>query len=160
MDTSNGILLCQDCHRCFDSNLVCIDPETQKLLISDALLDGDKEKKWVKLLGRAVRSGGGTWPSHELLQFRVDAVNAAKNTRNEKRGKSPFPCSLCGRSYKSKNRLEKHRQSCTSVNPPISTFTTPSKGTDNGGECEYDGVDDNDVEADVKTELQKKMGPG
>jgi predicted restriction endonuclease len=51
--TANGILLCRYCHKCFDANLVCIDAETGKLQIAEALLTNEPEK-WKDLLDRVV----------------------------------------------------------------------------------------------------------
>lgn len=83
MDTANGILLCWDCHQCFDANLVCIDPITERLLITGALL-GNMPKKWKELVDKAVPDGTYSWPSKALLQFRKNAMEAATQTRHEK----------------------------------------------------------------------------
>ena len=53
MDTANGILLCCNCHKCFDAYLVCIDPATGKLLIAEALLANEPDK-WKRLQDRIV----------------------------------------------------------------------------------------------------------
>ena len=60
-DSANGILLCNDCHKCFDSNLVCICPSTGELLVTDALLT-HKREKWTGLVGRTVPVGT-PWPT-------------------------------------------------------------------------------------------------
>lgn len=81
MDTANGILLCWDCHKCFDTNLVCIDPINGRLLITDALL-GNMPEKWRDLVDKAVPDGAYMWPSKALLQFRKNAMQAATQTRH------------------------------------------------------------------------------
>ena len=73
MDTINGILLCWGFHKCFDANLVCIDPLSGKLLIADALLANEPDK-WERLVGHTVPVSDGTWPTCELLKFREDAM--------------------------------------------------------------------------------------
>jgi hypothetical protein len=82
MDTTNGILLCWGCHKCFDANLVCIDPMTGILDITDALLANERTK-WTKLVGHTVPVSTVTWPTNELLKFREDAMHVATNARHE-----------------------------------------------------------------------------
>jgi hypothetical protein len=82
-DTANGILLCRACHKCVDSNLVCINSTTGKLRISDALLSNEPEK-WASLVNITVPISTVTWPSKQLLKFREDAMDAATTLRHER----------------------------------------------------------------------------
>ena len=87
-------------------------------------------------------------------------IGIPKETRNEKRVQFPLFCVLCGNSCKLDTWLKNHLLICASETPPISTFTTSSRGTINGGEyeydgkCAYDGVGDSDDEADEESEPQ------
>ena len=53
---SNGIILCWGCHKCFGANLVCVDSNSGKLCVADALLSCESEK-WQKLVDRDVPTG-------------------------------------------------------------------------------------------------------
>lgn len=82
-EISNGILLCWNCHVCFDASLVCIDADKGTLVVADALLKN--EKRWVALKGREVRASSSRfWPSKQLLKFREDALRSATDQRHEK----------------------------------------------------------------------------
>ena len=84
MDTSNGMLLCRSCHRCFDANLVCIDPISGILLVADALLANEKDK-WESLSNQPVSCKSYQWPSTELFKFRKDAMDSATGRRHANR---------------------------------------------------------------------------
>jgi hypothetical protein len=81
MDSSNGIALCWACHKCFDAKLVCIDPSTGALLVTDALLANEPEK-WCDLQNKIVPTCPHWWPNKELLKFREQAMLAATSKRN------------------------------------------------------------------------------
>ena len=167
-DTANGISLCRDCHLCFDANLVCIDPITGKLLITDALLVHRRDK-WEKLVGHSVPVSTGQWPTKALLEFREDAMNAARKTRRENQEKFPFSCELCSKRCKSATGLKKHRKSCLSEGPTLSKMETPVKGTGAGeadDDSNFDVSDDEDNDDDDEDNngnevfTQVKKGPG
>jgi hypothetical protein len=74
VDSSNGILLCWACYKCFDAKLVCISSATGKLIISDALLANEYEK-WNDLIDRVIPAATYySLPSKELMQSREDAM--------------------------------------------------------------------------------------
>lgn len=79
-DSCNGIALCRGCHKCFDAKLICIDPVEHTLMIADALL-ANKSDKFRLLTGKKMRLHSPT-PNRELLQFRVDAMEAATAARH------------------------------------------------------------------------------
>ena len=79
-DIKNGILLCWNCHKCFDASLVCIDADSGTLVVADALLSN--EERWAALKGSAVRASSSPfWPSKQLLKFREDALRSATEQR-------------------------------------------------------------------------------
>ena len=81
MDSSNGIALCRACHKCFDASLVCIDPSTGALLVTDVLLANEPEK-WSDLKNKIVPTCPHWWPNKELLKFREQAMLFATSKRN------------------------------------------------------------------------------
>lgn len=116
-DTSNGISLCWDCHRCFDANLVCIDPITGKLIITEELLNS-MPGKWGRLVNIAVPTINFPWPSKALLKFREDAKHVATITRhekNEKQGEYDLFCLFCTKSYGEKAELAQHEMCCEGI---------------------------------------------
>jgi hypothetical protein len=132
MDTTNGILLCWDCHKCFDANLVCIDPITGNLNLTDALLANEGDK-WKSLVGHNVPASTVTWPTNELLKFREDAMFVATKARHESRSEFTFFCEHCQKGYKKINALSKHEMTCESSHNTPSTYKTPVKGGFDGG---------------------------
>lgn len=116
-DTSNGISLCWDCHRCFDANLVCIHPTTGKLIITEDLLDC-MPGIWGGLLDNAVPIINYPCPSKALLKFREDAMHAAtvtRHERNEKRSsENDLFCLFCSKSHVEKAEAEvaQHETCC------------------------------------------------
>jgi HNH endonuclease len=163
MDTANGILLCRNCHRCFDAYLVCIDPATGKLLIAEALLANEPDK-WKRLQDRIVSVHNPvTWPNMELLKFRMNAMNSATESRHEKQENFRLYCMFCYKGYKKKNLLENHQRKCGTNRRTPSTYTTPLKGTDNGEADDDDEVDDDGEtcgDGEVDDDCQVKMGRG
>ena len=95
-DASNGILLCWACHKCFDHNLVCIDPDDGKLLVSDALLANEPDK-WNALVGQVVPRGQYAWPSRQLLLFRHEAMVAATAERHATQVDFQSFCQYCSK---------------------------------------------------------------
>jgi HNH endonuclease len=114
-DTSNGISLCWDCHRCFTANLLCLDPITGKLLITEDLFEC-MPVKWGSLLDNAAPIINFPWPSKALLKFREDAMHAATVTRHERNEKQSSEyklfCLLCSNSYVEKAELAQHEMCC------------------------------------------------
>lgn len=114
-DTSNGISLCWDCHRCFEANLVCLDPTTGKLLITEDLLDC-MPGKWGSLVDNAAPIINFPWPSKALLKFREDFMHAATVTRHERNEKQSSEyellCLFCSNSYVEKAELAQHETCC------------------------------------------------
>ena len=116
-DTSNGISLCWDCHRCFDANLVCIDSMTGKLIITEELLDR-MPGKWKGLVEKAVPPINFPWPSNALLKFREDAKHVAtitRHERNEKQIEYELFCLFCSKSYMEKAELAQHEMCCEGI---------------------------------------------
>jgi hypothetical protein len=92
-EISNGILLCWNCHTCFDANLVCIDADNGTLVVADALLAN--EERWVALKGREVSASSSRfWPSKQLLKFREDALRSLSATgqRHKMQGSYSIYC--------------------------------------------------------------------
>jgi hypothetical protein len=124
-DGANGITLCWGRHKCFDANLVCIDPGTNKLLVTDALMAN--EDKWERLADLEVSPGSPTWPNAALLQFRVHAMQEATDKRREKQNKCILFCTRCSKGYMRTHALEYHEKTCGRLT--ASAYHTPaSKG--------------------------------
>lgn len=115
-DTSNGISLCWDCHRCFDANLVCIEPITGKLIITDDLF-ANMPAKWGSLADYAVPVINFPWPSKALLKFREDAMHNAtvsRHERNTKQSEYVF-CLFCSKIYLEKAEIAQHKMCCEGI---------------------------------------------
>jgi hypothetical protein len=109
-DGCNGITLCWPCHKCFDVNLLCIDPMSGKLLISDALLANEGDK-FTPLVGATVSPRFSQWPT-ELLQYRVSAMETSTEDRHGKQDAYELFCSRCQKGYKRLAYLQKHEVTC------------------------------------------------
>jgi hypothetical protein len=129
MDSSNGIALCWDCHTCFDANLVCIDPSTDALIVTDALLANAPEK-WTDLKNKNVPPCPHWWPNKELLKFREQAMLAATSKRNDAQSEYQFFCPNCAKGYKKIGALLKHVQDCERIPRGPSSYKTPRKNPD------------------------------
>lgn len=124
MDSTNGITLCWQCHRCFDLNLVCIDPTSGQLLISDALMHNEAEK-WTKLVDHIVPACSYSWPTLELMQYRVEEFEAAKKKRCDTRDENLFHCRNCSRGYKRSHYLQLHEGKCFNLSVTPAMYSTP-----------------------------------
>lgn len=124
-DSCNGIALCWGCHKCFDANLICINPVDHKLLIADALLANEQEK-FRDLVGVEVFPRFSYWPKHELLKYRVDAMESATLARHEKQDGYTLRCSICSKGYKRLPALKKHEESCASIRRTPAMYNTPA----------------------------------
>ena len=127
-DSSNGIALCWACHKCFDANLVCIEPSTGALLVTDALLANEPDK-WYSLKDRVVSTSHG-WPNEALLKFRQEAMLAATCKRKEGKLEYKFFCRHCTQGYKRILALQKHEQNCDRISRNPSSYKTPMKNPD------------------------------
>lgn len=132
MDSANGIILCWGCHRCFDSNLVCIDPDSGKLCIADALLSCESEK-WQKLVGRVIPAGTPTWPTQALLEYRQEAMRNTTESRHVRQEKFLFYCKHCSKGYKLSRALQNHEASCHVDMLSPAAYNTPHKLPDSSG---------------------------
>jgi len=133
-DSSNGIALCWACHKCFDANLVCIEPSTGALIVTDALLANEPEK-WCSLKGRIVSSTSHGWPNEALLKFREQAMLAATSKRNEGQSEYQFFCRYCTQGYNTTNALRKHEENCKRITYDPSSYKTPRKNPDPKASC-------------------------
>jgi hypothetical protein len=129
-DGANGITLCWSCHKCFDANLVCINPGMNRLLITDALMANEKDK-WEALADREVSRGSPTWPNEALLQFRAHTMQEATDKRRDKQNKYILFCTNCSKGYMRTHALETHEKQCNRLT--ASAYHTPaSKGSIEG----------------------------
>jgi len=76
-DTSNGFTLCWNCHQAFDNYLVCVDPVTSILLVTEALQEHEPTK-WKLLHKKYVTPAKFNWPSKELVTYRFNKMHAKK----------------------------------------------------------------------------------
>jgi hypothetical protein len=123
-DTSNGIALCWGCHKCFDANLICINPVDHSLMISDALLTNEREK-FQSLQGKKIFPNFVQWPNTELLQYRVEMMNAATAARHLKKKANYFHCSLCHKDYRNLKFLSIHESKCHCISQTPAMYNTP-----------------------------------
>lgn len=123
-DSCNGITLCWGCHKCFDANLVCIDPITHTLLVTDALLANEREK-FSGLVGAKVSPRFSQWPK-QVLQFRMDAMETATQGRRDKHAAYEFFCSICNKGYKRLASLKKHEEQCDNLRKTPAMYHTPA----------------------------------
>jgi hypothetical protein len=142
-ETANGMILCNSCHDAFDAKLVCVDADSGKLIVADALAQAEGFcDKWAPLIGSLVRTPQNAkfvhlWPSHELFVYHQMRYNAYANERRKAALEKPLVCPLCKRfRVVEAHHLSRHMNSrmCVELQtaPPtvkahLGALVTPSK---------------------------------
>lgn len=125
-ETSNGFTLCWNCHQAFDNYLVCVDPVTSNLLVTEALQEHEPTK-WKKLHGKCVTPAKFNWPSNGLVTYRFDKMHAKQEERAKHSITHPFRCRTCGIKLKSLKGLGAHSGSQKCSRSGMAKYTTPIK---------------------------------
>ena len=125
-ETSNGITLCWNCHQAFDNYLVCIDPESSILLVTEALQEHEPIK-WKPLNGKSISPGSFYWPSKELMAYRFDKMKEKQEERAKQTETYPFRCRSCGVKLKSLRGMTGHFGSQKCTRSGMAKYSTPGK---------------------------------
>eukprot|EP01038_Epipyxis_sp_PR26KG_P015579 gene15579-21040_t len=115
-DPANAItLLCYDCDQNFDNHFVAINPDTNLLEVTNALLYSEtllKRQKWTSLNGKGIkpRTNRGHWPTKEALEVKYKVFLLGHAKRKEKQAKEMYPCPDCGKFCKSETGVKQHQR--------------------------------------------------
>jgi hypothetical protein len=110
-DPTNGIALCEMCHKQFDGHFVGVNPDTLQLEVSDALLHSQDPKvmeKWNLINQKVIsaKSVQGFFPSTETFRVKYNVYLKGCEDRRANRSAKEVQCEKCPMSLKNKKALE------------------------------------------------------
>ena len=141
-DTCNGLTLCWNCHQAFDNNLVCVSPNSQTLIVAEALQHCEPAK-WERLHGAEVKRGvsRAQWPNNKLFSYRINVMAEKATERQEDRDEYPYRCEHCHSGCKTlKGLMNRHAgsQKCVKQTGKMSSYSTPCKTVIDDEECIFE----------------------
>ena len=109
-DARNGLTMCFDCHRAFDSHRCCVGADLT-VLVSSALTSIPRYKtKWNQLARKKIElvREGSHRPPLATLEYRVKQYREKTKLRQEFARQNPCVCELCGHRVKTPGGLKLH----------------------------------------------------
>lgn len=89
-DYRNAVALCHECHRFFDSHMMCIEPDSMSLLVCDAFLACSPYRDAYAPLNGRIIVPSSRWPPKEVLMDRYQIFLQMSNTRRENNKRNHF----------------------------------------------------------------------
>lgn len=112
-EMSNGLTLCRDCHSQFDGGYVGLNPDTNRLEVSSALLESEHKylaEKWKPLAEKLIlpRSDVGSWPNYQTFARKYAFFQ--KKTEERKLSIFSVACEICGKMCVSEKGVAIHQR--------------------------------------------------
>lgn len=160
-EVNNFFILCKQCHYNYDHQMMCIEPKSRELVITEAFLAcSPLKEQYSRLQRKSIHPPDDSvllnhYPPVALLEFRWKLFIDSNNIRRLRSKEYPFYCVKCSKRWKTENGYKKHlcKDEATAHHLiGVNNYETPKKGDSTEKiqvglmylEVEEENYDDND----------------